>query len=143
MDELQQLARGIHPMLLSERGLDAALAHLVDACPVRVTLHGGVGRRLAEDAELAAYYVVDHGLRRAAERSRVTSIEVTLRLDAGLLCVDVDDDAVAEDTGQDEGPELVEVRDRLTALGGELVVARSRLGGRSVHARIPALRDDG
>ena len=143
MDELQQLARGIHPMLLSERGLDAALAHLVDACPVRVTLHGRVGRRLAEDAELAAYYVVDHGLRRAAERPRITSIEVTLRLDAGLLCVDVDDDAVAEETGQDEGPELVEVRDRLTALGGELAVARSRLGGRALHARIPALGDDG
>jgi signal transduction histidine kinase len=143
MDELQQLARGIHPMLLSERGLDAAVAHLVDACPVQVALHGRVGRRLAEGAELAAYYVVDHGLRRAAERTRTTSIEVTLRLDAGRLRVDVEDDAVAEDAGQDEGPELVEVRDRLTALGGELAVARSRLGGRALHARIPALGDDG
>jgi signal transduction histidine kinase len=138
MEELQRLARGIHPTLLSERGLDPALANLVDACPVRVTLKGRVGVRLAGPSELAAYYVVESALRGAAEHTRVTRVTVTLRLGNGVLRIDVADDGAEAARTAVEGRDLVEVRDRLTALGGELTLGRSRFGGTALRARIPA-----
>jgi len=141
MEELQQLASGIHPTLLSERGLDPALENLADACPVRVSVNGRVGRRLAEPSELAAYYVIEGALRSSADHACVTSITVNVRVEGGVLRLEVADDAVGDVRDTIESRDLLEVRDRLIALGGELTVGSASFGGMAVSARLPASSD--
>jgi signal transduction histidine kinase len=76
LDELRELARGIHPAVLSDRGLDAALDALASRAPVPVDLDAGVGARLPEPIELAAYFVIAEALTNVAKYANASRATV-------------------------------------------------------------------
>jgi signal transduction histidine kinase len=140
MTQLQILARGIHPVLLTERGLDTALADLVSESRARATLRSTVGRRVGSAVELAAYYIVAGALDYLSSRVGATETVVEVAIDGSGLAIDVSDEGVgAKRTDHESG--LVKLQDRAAALGGELRVDGGARSGLTIRARIP-LGDD-
>ena len=134
--ELRELARGIHPAVLSDRGLDAALATLAHRAPVSVELETAVEERLPEPVELAAYFVVAEALTNVARYADASRVTVRAQRVNGRLVVEVSDDGVG---GADpsKGTGLQGLADRLAVLDGKLDV-RSRHGeGTVLRAEIP------
>jgi signal transduction histidine kinase len=136
LEELRELARGIHPSVLSDRGLDAALDGLADRAPLPVELGGTVGERLPERVESAAYFVVSEALTNVAKYAHATHATVDLTRDDGRLLVEVSDDGVGgADTAAGSG--LRGLLDRVSALGGRLEVDSRPGAGTKVRAEIP------
>ena len=94
LEELRELARGIHPALLSDRGLDTALETLARRAPVPVELERLPGERLPEAVELAAYFVVAEALTNVAKYASATHATSTCERMNGRLVVRVADDGV-------------------------------------------------
>jgi signal transduction histidine kinase len=137
--ELRELARGIHPAILTERGLDAAVTALAGRAPVPVELRALPDERLGAPVESTAYFVVAEALTNVARYSQASYAEVEIDRDNGVLVVEVRDDGVG---GADpkRGSGLRGLADRVAAVDGTLVV-RSELGaGTTVHAEIPCAR---
>jgi signal transduction histidine kinase len=133
--ELRDLARGIHPAVLSERGLAAALEDLVRASPVPVDLQVLQGR-VAPEAEAAIYFTVGEALTNVAKHSRAELVSVQVEVDGGEIRALVADDGVGG-ASPAAGSGLRGLHDRLDAIGGILTV-RSRAGeGTTICARIP------
>jgi len=134
--ELRELARGIHPAVLSDRGLDAALEALALRSPVPVELEERVGERLPEPVELAAYFVVAEALTNVAKYASASRATVRAVRDNGHVIVEVADDGVG---GADpsKGSGLRGLADRLCAVDGRLEVEDARGGGTLVRADIP------
>ena len=135
--ELRELARGIHPAVLTEKGLGAALYGLASRAPVPVTLDSEVDRRrLPEHVEAAAYFVVAEALTNVAKYARATGANVAVRRDNGRVTVDVTDDGIG---GADAatGSGLRGLADRVAALDGTLWVDSPPGEGTRVHAEIP------
>jgi signal transduction histidine kinase len=133
--ELRDLARGIHPAVLSERGLAAALEDLVAASPVPVDLQVLQGR-VAPDAEAAIYFTVAEALTNVAKHSRAELVSVEVEVEGGEIRALVADDGVGG-ASPTAGSGLRGLHDRLDAIGGTLTV-RSRAGeGTTICARIP------
>ena len=137
LSELRELARGIHPAVLTERGLDPALAGLVARAPLPVTLSAPLDERLPPAVEAAAYFVVVEALTNVAKYASATTAEVTVQNIDGQVVVDVTDDGVG---GADPatGSGLAGLADRVTALGGRLEVESPPGGGTVVRAQLPA-----
>jgi signal transduction histidine kinase len=136
LDELRELARGIHPAVLSDRGLDAALETLASRAPLPVELEVRVGERLPEPVELAAYFVVTEALTNVAKyacASRATVRAVRLN---GRLVVEVADDGVGG-ADPDGGSGLRGLADRVSALDGTLELRSDALSGTLLRADIP------
>ena len=134
--ELRDLARGIHPAVLTERGLDAALSALAARAPMPVTLDGAGDERLPEPVEAAAYFVVAEALTNVARYAQATEATVAVRHDNGSLTVDVTDDGVGgADAGRGSG--LRGLVDRVAALDGTLAVASPPGHGTHLHVEIP------
>jgi signal transduction histidine kinase len=136
LEELRKLARGIHPSVLSDRGLDAALEGLANRAPLPVELEGTAGERLPERVESAAYFVVAEALTNVAKYSHASHARVNLTRDNGQVMVEVSDDGVG---GADPatGSGLRGLLDRVSALGGELEVDSRPDRGTTVRAKIP------
>jgi signal transduction histidine kinase len=136
LDELRELARGIHPAVLSARGLDTALETLARRAPVPVELGRMPGERLPEAVELAAYYVVAEALTNVAKYASATYASVDIERQNGRLVVEVADDGVG---GADpaEGTGLRGLADRLAVIEGRLEIASEPGRGTTVTARIP------
>jgi signal transduction histidine kinase len=134
--ELRELARGIHPTLLTDRGLDAALHALAARAAVPVTLETDGNGRLPEPVEIAAYFVVSEALQNVAKYARATCATVAVHHDAGRVTVEVADDGVG---GADaaNGSGLRGLADRVGALDGTIAVQSPRGGGTRVHVEIP------
>jgi len=133
--ELRDLARGIAPPVLADRGLPAAVDALGKRSALPVTLDARVSRRLSPVVESAAYFVVAEALTNAAKHARGAAARVTLAEEHGRLIVEVDDDGPGGADPQGSG--LSGLRNRVEALDGLLVV-RSSLGeGTTVHAELP------
>jgi signal transduction histidine kinase len=92
--ELRELARGIHPAVLTSRGLSAALEMLVARAPLPVELVATPGERLPEPIEATAYYVVAESLTNVAKYARATAATVSVARASGHLLVEVRDDGV-------------------------------------------------
>ncbi|HMD92780.1 MAG TPA: GAF domain-containing protein [Trebonia sp.] len=136
LDELREIARGIHPAILAEGGLRPALAALGRRCPVRVNLRVQVAGRLPGAIEIAAYYVVSEALTNTARHAGATAAEVDVTAGAGVLLVRVRDDGRGgADLSQGSG--LVGLRDRVEALGGGLSMHDSPGEGTTLEVRIP------
>ena len=135
MSELQLVARGIHPVLLTERGLDTALADLVSESHPRATLRSSIGRRVASAVELGAYYIVAGTLNDVVARGRDPHTVVEVRLDGSTLAIDVCDDGGTPVVYGDQT--LLMLRDRAAALGGELHVQHGAGSRIAVRARLP------
>jgi signal transduction histidine kinase len=134
--ELRELARGIHPAVLSERGLDAALEALASRAPLPVVLDAQVRERLPEAVELAAYFVVAEALTNVAKYANASRATVRALRDNGRLVVEVSDDGVG---GADPsaGSGLRGLADRVAALDGALELRSAGGGGTVVRADIP------
>ena len=128
--ELRELARGIHPAVLTERGLTYALTGLVERAPVEVVLDVQLNRRPPPAIEAAAYYVVAEALANVAKYAQATTATVSVRTDGERLRVEVGDDGVG---GADAsaGSGLRGLDDRVQAFGGSLrVISRPGEGTR-------------
>jgi signal transduction histidine kinase len=139
LDELRELARGIHPAILAEGGLPPALKALARRSAVPVELDARVDRRLPEQIEIADYYLVAEAVTNAAKHAQasVVNIEVeTVDPCGGVLRVRVHDDGRggADFAG---GSGLVGLQDRVEALGGRLSVQSAPGAGTTVRAELP------
>jgi signal transduction histidine kinase len=135
LSELRDLARGIHPPILTDRGLESAVTALAARSPLAVTIQADVPERLPPAVEAAAYFVVAEALANAAKHSRALRVLVRLRVDAGQLVVEVADDGVG---GADpDGGGLLGLRRRVEALDGELHIVSPASSGTTLHAEVP------
>ena len=136
LDELREIASGIHPAILSESGLAPALKTLARRSPIPVLLDVHVEGRLPDSVEVAAYYVVSEMLTNAAKHAHATTINVDVAAADGVLRVSVRDDGVG---GADpaRGSGLVGLRDRVEALGGTLAVDSPRGAGTAIDVALP------
>ena len=135
LEELRELARGIHPAVLTDRGLGPALESLVGRVSFPVELDVRV-ERLSPAVEAAAYYVVAEALTNVAKYAQASSAVVRVTQDDETLGVHVSDDGVggADAAG---GSGLRGLADRVEALDGSLRIASPSGGGTTVHATIP------
>ena len=136
LGELRELARGIHPAVLTERGLEPALQALVSRAPVPVSVEAAVEVRLPPPVESAAYFVVSEGLANVAKYAQATHASVAVRRQNGVVTVDVADDGVG---GADaaHGSGLRGLADRVAALDGTLSLESPAGGGTRLRAKIP------
>jgi signal transduction histidine kinase len=136
MDELREIARGIHPAVVSGHGLAVALEQLTARAPVPVDLTVDVDGRVAEPQELAAYYVVAESLANIAKHAQATRAAVAVRMTATALLLEVTDDGVGG-ADSERGSGLRGLADRVEALGGILRVWSAAGSGTRVRAEIP------
>jgi PAS domain S-box-containing protein len=136
LGELRELARGIHPAVLTDRGLSAALEALAARAPLPVDLSADLEDRLPGPVEAAAYYVVAEALTNVAKYSDASAVEVRAQRQNGRVVVEVADDGVG---GADPslGSGLRGLADRVEALDGQLEVVSSAGEGTTVRAVIP------
>jgi signal transduction histidine kinase len=133
--ELRDLARGIAPPVLADRGLSAAVDALGKRSALPVTLDARLTRRLSPVVESAAYFVVAESLTNAAKYGRGAPARVTLTEEHGRLIVEIDDDGPGG--ANPDGGGLTGLRNRVEALDGILVVRSSVGEGTTVHAELP------
>lgn len=134
--ELREMARGIHPAILSQEGLEAALGFLAERARLPVRLNVRLPRRLAEHVEATAYFVVSEALTNAAKHSGASSIAVVGRLRDGGLWIAVSDNGCGGADGH-WGSGLQGLLDRLATLNGRLTVHSPAGGGTRIEAEIP------
>lgn len=135
LEELRELARGIHPAVLTDRGLDAALEALAARSPLQIDINGPAAR-LPAPVEAAAYYVVSEALANVAKYAQASAVEVTVERMNGMAVVEVSDDGVG---GADplRGSGLRGLADRVASLAGKLDVQSPPGVGTRVRAEIP------
>jgi signal transduction histidine kinase len=136
LDELRELARGIHPAVLTDRGLEPALDALVTRAPVPVTVEAKLRERLPPPVETAAYFVVSEALTNVAKYARATHATVALRRANGHLMVEVADDGIGGASAS-AGSGLRGLADRVAALDGTLSLDSPSGRGTRLRAKIP------
>ena len=130
VEGIQEISRGIHPAIVSRGGLGAAVRALGRRSPVPVELEVQGDRRVSEQAEVAAYYVVSEALTNVAKHADASFVSVSLVFDDSFLHLVIADDGVGgADPGTGSG--LVGLSDRIQALGGTFEIeTRSGVGTR-------------
>jgi signal transduction histidine kinase len=136
LEELRDVARGIHPAVVSGHGLGVALESLAARAPVPVRLVVELDARVHERIEVAAYYVVSESLANVAKHAEANCVSVDVARANGSLVVEVVDDGVGG-ADSERGSGLRGLADRVEALGGRLRVWTPRGGGTRVRADIP------
>ena len=135
LGELRRLVRGIHPPILTDRGLHAALAALAGDSPFHVELSGDPEARYPAAVESAAYFVVAEGLTNAAKHARATAGEIDLRRAGDMVLVTVRDNGRG---GADPaGAGLDGLRRRVEALDGTLTLTSPAGGPTVLRAELP------
>jgi signal transduction histidine kinase len=136
LQELRELARGIHPAVLTERGLEPAVRALADRAPQPVELDVSIHGRLPDPVEAAAYYVVAEALTNVAKYAQASGVSVGLARENGKACIEVRDDGVGG-AAAGGGSGLRGLADRVEALGGRFVVESPAGAGTTLRAEIP------
>jgi signal transduction histidine kinase len=136
LEELRELSQGIHPALLTERGLEAALGELPLRVPVPLALELSIDERLPEQVEAAAYYVVSEAVANVTKYAHATAVRVRVDRVNGAAIVEVADDGVGGADGS-RGSGLRGLADRVEALGGTFVLVSPAGRGTVVRAEIP------
>jgi len=136
LEELRELARGLHPAVLTDRGLRAAVETLAGRAPVPVEIGEIVDERLPEPVEAAAYYLISESLTNVAKYASASRVHVGVAVTNGKVVVEISDDGVggADPAG---GSGLRGLADRVEALGGSLEVVSPAGAGTSLRAEIP------
>ena len=136
LEELRELARGLHPAVLTDRGLRAAVEALAGRAPVPVEIAEIPDERLPEPVEAAAYYLIAEALTNVAKYAQASAVRVRVAAGDASVIVEVSDDGVggADPAG---GSGLRGLADRVEALGGALDVVSSAGAGTSLRAEIP------
>jgi signal transduction histidine kinase len=136
LEELREIARGLHPAILADGGLRPALKALARRCAVPVRLDIRAGDRLPEPVEIAAYYVVAEALTNTAKHAHASVVDVQVETVNSVLHVRVRDDGRggADVTG---GSGLVGLKDRAEALGGQISLHSPPGAGTAVEIALP------
>lgn len=135
--ELRDLARGIHPPLLADRGLEAAISSLANATPMHVALSVDVPTRPPTAVESAAYFVAAEALANAAKHAKADWLEIRIAQIGRQLELEIKDDGVG---GADpDGSGLVGLRRRVEALDGTLTVTSPAGGPTTIYAELPCV----
>jgi signal transduction histidine kinase len=136
LEELRELARGIHPAVLTDRGLEPALEALAERAPLPVSLDQMPAERLPAPVEAAAYFVVAEALTNVVKYAEASTAAVRIRRNGSYAVVEVRDDGVG---GADPtiGTGLRGLADRLAALDGRLEVHSPPGEGTTVRAEVP------
>jgi PAS domain S-box-containing protein len=136
LQELRELARGLHPAVLTDHGLRAAVEMLADRAPFPVEIEETPQERLPEPVEAAAYFLIAEALTNVAKYAHASAARVTVSASGASMVVEVSDDGVG---GADPatGSGLRGLADRVEALGGSLEVSSPDGAGTSVRAEIP------
>jgi signal transduction histidine kinase len=145
LEELQEIARGIHPAVLAQGGLRPALKTLARRAPVPVRLDLGALGRLPDHVEISAYYVAAEALTNAAKHGNASAVTVEVECVEDILRISVRDDGIG---GADFnlGSGLLGLKDRVEAVGGRILLDSPRGGGTRVTGELPlapALADVG
>lgn len=139
IDDLRALAQGIHPSVLTDGGLVAAVAQRCDRFPIRIRLDVADGltqRRLSPEIEGAGYFLVSEALANVLKHAQARSVDLRLGCANGHLEVRISDDGAGFDSGEPRSGGLGALADRLGALGGTLTID-SGGAGTSISARLP------
>jgi signal transduction histidine kinase len=137
LGDLRQLAHGIHPSLLRDRGLLAAIEAIAARNPVPVLVRADTSlrdMRLAEEVEGAAYYMVAESLTNSLKHADASNVDITLSCSDGSLLIRVSDDGVGFETMPATGNGFANLGERLGALGGRLEVTSKPGIGTTVTA---------
>jgi PAS domain S-box-containing protein len=136
LDELRELARGLHPAVLSDHGLRTAVHALASRATLPVEIEDVPEGRLPEPVEAGAYYLIAEALTNVTRYAQASAVRVRVDAADGCLVVEVADDGVggADPAG---GSGLRGLADRVEALGGSLEVVSPEGGGTTVRAEIP------
>jgi signal transduction histidine kinase len=135
VDELRDLTQGLHPVLLSDAGLGAAIRRLADRAPMVVDVDVP-DVRLPMDIEVCAYFVVAEALTNAAKHADADAVEIRVAVEDDVVAVRVQDDGVGG-ASTNGGSGLRGLRDRVEAIGGTLTVADGSPRGTRLEASIP------
>jgi len=136
LQELRELARGIHPAVLTERGLEPAVRAVADRAPLPVELTVDLEERLPRPAEAAAYYVVSEALTNVAKYAEASYVRVHISRVEGGARITVTDDGVGG-ANAENGTGLRGLSDRVEALGGRLTIDSPPGAGTTLTASIP------
>jgi PAS domain S-box-containing protein len=136
LEELRELAHGLHPAILSDRGLRAAVEGLLGRVPVPVEIAEISDERLPEPVEAAAYYLIAEALTNVTKYARASKVRVRVATAGEFVVVEVSDDGVG---GADAstGSGLRGLADRVETLGGKLEVVSPTGAGTSLRAEMP------
>jgi signal transduction histidine kinase len=138
LSELRELARGIHPAVLADRGLSAAVKTLAARSPLPVEVRGVPPERLPEHIELTAYFVISEALTNITKYAAANHAWVSVTQQNGRLLLEVGDDGVGgADVGRGSG--LRGLADRLDAIEGRLYVESEPGRGTTVRATMPSV----
>ncbi|MEA2213194.1 MAG: hypothetical protein QOF83_3142 [Solirubrobacteraceae bacterium] len=135
-DEMRELARGIHPRILSSGGLGPALKTLARRSPIPVNIDVRTDARWPENVEVTAYYVASEALTNAAKHARASEVWITVEMDDRWIMITIRDDGVGG-AHPSRGSGLTGLRDRVAALGGALAVQSEPGVGTVLTAQIP------
>jgi PAS domain S-box-containing protein len=136
ISELRELAQGIHPAVLTERGLEPALEVLAARAPFAVELDVSLPERLPEAVETATYYTVSEALANVVKHAHADSVKVRVECVEGYVEVEISDDGVGG-ADPNRGSGLCGLRDRVEALDGELRIESVSGQGTLVRAELP------
>ena len=136
LQELRELSHGIHPALLTERGLAAALGELPLRTPVPIALELSIGERLPVQVEATAYYVVSEAVANVTKYAHATAVRVRVDRVDGRAVVEVADDGIGG-ADRSRGSGLRGLADRVEALGGRFALVSPAGQGTVVRAEIP------
>jgi PAS domain S-box-containing protein len=136
LEELRELAHGLHPAVLSDRGLRAAVERLLSRVPVPVEIAEISDERLPEPVEAAAYYLIAEALTNVTKYAQASKVRVRVATGGEFVVVEVSDDGVG---GADAsaGSGLRGLADRVETLGGKLEVVSPTGAGTSLRAEMP------
>jgi signal transduction histidine kinase len=136
LKEIRDLVRGIHPVILEDRGLDAALSAVVARAPIPVALDVNVTQRPSPAVESAAYFVVNEALTNVARHAMATKAVVSIARAGDRLVIEVRDDGIG---GADisRGTGLAGLRDRVAGMGGTMYVISPHGGPTTISVELP------
>lgn len=137
LEELRELAAGIHPPILTTRGLYAAVKALARRSTLPVSVSAATPDRLPEAIEANAYFLIAEALTNAVKHAHASHVEVSMKCDRRVLMLEIRDDGIGGASMETAGFGLRGMADRANGLGGRLTIVSPELGGTSVRAAIP------
>jgi signal transduction histidine kinase len=142
VDEVREIARGVHPALLTQAGLEGAVRTLARRTPIETVVQVSVPGRASPSTEIAAYYLVAEALANAVKHAHASTVRIAVTVRGRRLRVSVRDDGVGGAT-LDAGSGLAGLVDRVEALGGRFSIRSPEGRGTTVAAELPLVALDG
>ncbi|MFJ6198098.1 sensor histidine kinase [Micromonospora sp. NPDC092111] len=142
LSELRELVHGIHPRMLTEHGLPAAVEDIADRLGIPVDVRMSVPRRLPPEVEAAAYFLVREALANVVKHSSAEHASVTGQLAAGRLVLTVQDDGVGGADPQ-QGSGIMGLADRVSTVDGRLILTSPPGGPTTLTVEIPCDQNEG